>query len=85
MIGVCLRPDGRVQVRPGVVARHGKQGMGYSPRGGEISPFGRCYRRMVSGTPPSMRCAIHVMAEGLTRTQPCETADPSAPERLLVP
>ena len=40
---------------------------------------------MVSGTPLPMRLASHVMARGLSRTQPCETAVPSAPERLLVP
>ena len=40
---------------------------------------------MVSGTPLRMRCASHVMAWVLSRTQPWTTAVPSAPERLSVP
>ena len=40
---------------------------------------------MVSGTPPPMRFATHVMADVLSRMQPCETAVPSAPEMLFVP
>ena len=42
----------------------------------------RIASRIVSGIPLPMRCASHVMACGLRRTQPCEAAVPSA--RLII-
>jgi len=42
-------------------------------------------RVMISGTTLPMRLASQVIARVLSRTQPCETAVPRAPERLAVP
>ena len=41
------------------------------------------YRVTVSGVPPAMRRASQVMARVESRTQPCETAVPSVPDRPL--